>query len=130
MALQENADARARRRRHGGLAVVVPGGVTGVCTAKSPRVLVAAQQARFSAAFASDSPGSRVEKYPRLNFQWKLTRNEIDQKLCGNTPPPPLPPFTRLPVGGADVDPSAAAPLDLPVAGVAKLALTAQDLSH
>lgn len=55
LAFQEHADSGAGWRSHRGLAVVMPGGISSVCTPQPPRVLVAPQQAGFSTAFASDT---------------------------------------------------------------------------
>lgn len=89
LALQEHANSGTGWCRDCGLAVVMPGGIPSMCAPQPPRVLVAPQQAGFSATFASDA------------------------SVCD-----------------ANVHPSPAPPLHLPVAGTTKLALPAQDLCH
>ena len=64
VALQEHGHARARRRRHRGLAVVVPRRVARVRAAQAPRVLVAAQQAGLAAALAADAAVGDAHVHP------------------------------------------------------------------
>lgn len=52
---QEHTDPRAGRCSHCGFSIVVPGGISSVCTPQPPRVLIASQEAGLSASFASDS---------------------------------------------------------------------------
>lgn len=64
VALQEHPDPGAHRRRHSGLAVVVPGGISGVRAPQPPRVVIAPQQTGLPPTFTSDTPVGDADVHP------------------------------------------------------------------